>query len=78
MIRIEVWMVESLKQMDRLKSLDHWAMESKKGSRTRINSLKGVFKEQASIVKCMSLGQMGEMILTRVRKHIRILRLELK
>ena len=36
--------------------LDHWAMESKKGSRTGINSLKGVFKGQASGVKCRSLG----------------------
>jgi len=66
-------MVESLKQMDRMMSLDHWAMVSKKGSRTGINSLKGVLKGQASRVKCRSLGQMGEMILTRVREHLRIL-----
>ena len=47
-------------------SLDHWAMESKKGNKTRINSLKGVFKGQASILKCKSLGWMGELVLTRV------------
>ena len=49
-------MVESLKQMGRMKSLDHWAMESKKGSRTGINSLKGVLKGQASRVKFEFLG----------------------
>ena len=55
-------------------SLDYWAMESKKGSKTGINSLKGVFKGQASRVKCRSLGQRGEMVLTRVREKLRILR----
>ena len=55
-----------------------WAMESKKGSRTRINSLKGVFKGKASRVKHMSLGQMVEAILTRVREHLRILKIRLK
>jgi len=71
-------MVESLKQMDRMKYLDHWDMESKKDNRTRINSLKGVFKGQASRVKYRYLGRMGEMILTRVREHLRILKLGLK
>ena len=72
MICIEGWMVESLKQVDRMMSLDHWAMESNKGSKTGINSLKGVFKGKASRVKYKSLGRMGEMILTRVRRHLRI------
>lgn len=66
--------MESLKQMDRMMSLDYWAMESKKGNIIGIKSLKGVFKGKASRVKCESLGQMGEMILTRVRDHLRILR----
>ena len=70
--------MESLKQMDKLMSLDHWAMELKKGSRTRINSLKGVFKGKASRVKYRSLGRIGEMILTRVREHLRIPQLGLK
>ena len=48
--------MESLKHMDRMISLDHWAMESKKGSRTGINSLKEVFRGKASRIKCRSLG----------------------
>ena len=56
LICIEGWMVESLKNMDRMMYLDYWDMESKKGSRTRINSLKGVFKGKASRVKCRSWG----------------------
>ena len=70
--------MESLKQMDRMKSLDHWAMESKKDIRTGINSLKGVFRGQASRVKHKSFGRIDEMILTRVREHSIILRLGLK
>lgn len=66
--------MESLKHMDSMMSLDHWAMESKKGNKTGINSLKGVFKGQASRITCRSLGQMGEIILTRVREHLRIVR----
>ena len=31
LICIVDWMVESLKQMDRMMSLDHWAMESIEG-----------------------------------------------
>lgn len=38
-------------------SLDHWAMESVGGQQNWINSLKGMFKGQAS--KCRSLGQGG-------------------
>jgi len=64
--------------MDRMMSLDYWDMESKKGSRTRINSLKEVFKGQAIRVKYRSLGWMGEMILTRVRENLIILKLQSK
>ena len=53
-------------------------MESKKGSITRIKSLKGVFSGQASRVKHRFLGRMGEMILSRVREHLRILKQGLK
>ncbi len=70
--------MESLKHMDRMESLDHRAMKSKKGNKTGINSLKGVFKGNASRVKYSSLGRMGEIILTRVREHSRILKPGLK
>jgi len=53
-------------------------MESKKGSRIEIKSLKGVFNWQATRVNHKFLGQMGEMILTRVREHLRILKSGLK
>lgn len=71
-------MVGSLKQMDRVMSLDHWAMESTEGQHNWINSLKGMFKGQASRVKCRSLEQGGEMVLIRVREKLRVLRLRYK
>jgi len=55
-------------------SLDHWAMKSTKGQQNWINSLKGMFKGQASKVKCRSLEQVGEMVLIRVRKQLSVLR----
>ena len=67
-ICIQDWMVESLKQMDRMMSLDHWAMESTEGQQNWIKSLKGMFKGKASRVKCMSLEQGSEMVLIRVRE----------
>jgi len=53
-------------------------MESKKDNGTRTKSLKGVFSGQASRVKHRFSSQMGEIILTKVRGHLRILKLGLK
>ena len=78
LICIEDWVVEFFKQMDRMMSLDHWAMESTEGQQNYINSLKGMFKGQDSRVECRSLGQRGEKVLTRVRETLRILRPGLK
>ena len=55
MICIEDWMVGSLKQMDIMISLDHWAMESTEGQQNWINSLKGMLKGKDSRVECRSL-----------------------
>ena len=54
-----------------MKSLDHWDMESQKGIKTGINSLKRVFKGQAIRVKCRSLGQMGEMNLNQGERALK-------
>jgi len=62
LICIEDWMVESFKQMDKMMSLDHLAMESTEGQQNWINSLKGMFKGQDGRVECKSLGQRGEMV----------------
>jgi len=74
LICIQDWMVGSLNYMDRMMSLGHWVMESTERQQNWIKSLKGMFKGQASRVKCRSLEQGGEMVLISMREQLRVLR----